>query len=113
MASPSSQTERRAEKDRPESGPVAASGPALEDRLAEAMAEAWKRGEHLLAEELLARYPELAQSPESAVRLIYEEICLREEFGAAQPLDEILGRFPQWRAELEVVLDCHQLLLPH
>ena len=46
----------------------------------------------------------------AAVRVIYEEICLREERGDKVSAAEVVRRFPQWRQELEVLLDCHGLL---
>ena len=39
-----------------------------------------------------------------------EEICLRREFGKDVARAEILRRFPQWQAQLEILLDCHQIL---
>jgi serine/threonine protein kinase/Tfp pilus assembly protein PilF len=81
-------------------------------RLAEEMTAAWRRGERPCAEDYLARYPQLTDEPEAAVQLIYEEICLREEFGLKLASSEVIRRFPQWQAELSVILDCHQLLRP-
>jgi serine/threonine protein kinase len=82
---------------------------ALAERLAEAMADSWREGERPLAEEFLERHPEVAEHPRAAARLIYEELCLRE--GEGEPISsEIVGRFPQWRNELEMLLDCHYLV---
>src|SRR4051795_3973016 len=67
---------------------------------AEAMVAAWRRGERPRAEEFLARVPGLGE--EAALRLIYEEICLRQEAGLEVDPDEFVARFPRWRAELEV-----------
>jgi serine/threonine protein kinase len=85
---------------------------ALAARLAEDMARRWRQGERPLAEEYLAHYPEVRGDPEAAIDLIHEEICLREEHGVPAATPEILSRFPQWRAELEVLLGCHRLLEP-
>jgi serine/threonine protein kinase len=82
----------------------------LAGRLAAEMGAAWRRGRRPRAEEFLTRHAELSACPEAAVQLVYEEVCLRQEFGPAATAGEILGRFPQWRAELEVLLDCHRLL---
>src|SRR4051794_19195833 len=49
--------------------------------LLEAMGAAWERGERPPAEDFLARPPEVRDHPEAAVRVIYEEICLRQEHG--------------------------------
>ncbi|MDR3638012.1 MAG: serine/threonine-protein kinase [Isosphaeraceae bacterium] len=77
----------------------------------EALAAAYRRGERLAAEELLELGPPLGA--EAAVRLIYEEVCLRREAGEDVPTAEVVGRFPQWRAQLELVLDADRLLRPH
>jgi serine/threonine protein kinase/tetratricopeptide (TPR) repeat protein len=74
------------------------------------LAGAWQRGEFLTAETLLDRHPEVRANPVAAVRLIYEEVCLREERGQAVSAEEVVRRFPHWRRELEVLLDCHDLL---
>jgi serine/threonine protein kinase len=78
--------------------------------LAAEMAERWQAGDAALAEEFLARHPELSDDPEAAIQLIYEEICLRQEYGQEASAAQVLCRFPQWRAPLEVLLECHRLL---
>ena len=77
----------------------------------EAMVAAWQRGERPLAEKFLASLAE--SGDEAAIRLIYEEVCLRQEAGLEVDPAEILGRFPRWQAELEVLLDCHRLFQMH
>jgi serine/threonine protein kinase/tetratricopeptide (TPR) repeat protein len=72
------------------------------------MATAWERGDRVTAAELIARHPEL--DTEAAIRLIYEEICLRREAGLAVDLDEVIRRFPRWANELRDLLDCDRLL---
>jgi serine/threonine protein kinase/Tfp pilus assembly protein PilF len=79
-------------------------------RQVEAMVAAWRRGERPSAEEFLAHHPEF--DSEAALRLIYEEVCLRQEAGAEVPRAELVRRFPRWKAQLELLLDCHRLLLP-
>jgi serine/threonine protein kinase/lipoprotein NlpI len=86
------------------------SGESLEARLTEEMAEAWKHGKCARAEDFLAAHPELWNQPEAAVDLIYEEICLRREYGQEVGRAEILQRFPQWQSQLEILLDCLQIL---
>src|SRR5438132_493615 len=83
---------------------------ALAQRLAEHMVERWRWGERPLTEEYLEGHPELRAQPEAAIELIYEEICLRREYGQAFATADVLERFPQWRAQLQVLLDCHELL---
>jgi eukaryotic-like serine/threonine-protein kinase len=75
-----------------------------------AMASAWSRGEHVSAEELLACHPGLGD--EAAIRLIYEEVCLRRESGQDVATTEVLNRFPRWKDELEVLLGCDRMLRP-
>jgi eukaryotic-like serine/threonine-protein kinase len=75
-----------------------------------AMASAWARGEPVSAGELLAGHPELGD--EAAIRLIYEEVCLRREAGQEIATTEIVNRFPRWKDELEVLLGCDRMLRP-
>jgi serine/threonine protein kinase/Tfp pilus assembly protein PilF len=84
----------------------------LTSRLGREMADRWRHGDRVPAEEILAGHTELLRQPEAAVRIIYEEICLREEFGEKTAVVEVAQRFPQYREQLEVVMDCHQLLKP-
>ncbi len=79
-------------------------------RLIDGMAAAWARGEPIGAEEILAGNPGLGE--ESAIRLIYEETCLRREAGQEVPTTEVLNRFPRWKGQLEVLLGCDRLLRP-
>jgi serine/threonine protein kinase/tetratricopeptide (TPR) repeat protein len=76
------------------------------------MARRWQEGERPRTEEFLERHPELREQPEAAIQLICEEICLREDHGEAIAPSEMYRRFPQWRPQLEVVLDCHRLFRP-
>ena len=76
----------------------------------QAMASAWSRGERLSAEELMARHPGLGD--EAAIRLIYEEVCLRRDSGHDIATTEVVNRFPRWKDELEVLLGCDRMLRP-
>ena len=76
------------------------------------MSSAWKGGRQAGAEEYLAQYPVLRNDPETAVRLIYEEICLRQEAGEANASSQVVARFPEFRTDLEVFLECYRLLGP-
>lgn len=84
----------------------------LLSRLAREMTERWQRGEQVPAEEFLNRCPELWTRSDAALRLIYEEICLRQDHGQANAALQVMERFPQWRSELRLLLDCHRLLEP-
>ena len=75
------------------------------------LANAWREGKIASVEQFFAEYPESAAKSEIAVRLIYEEFCLRQEAGQPVEPQEILNRFPRWKSKLEIVLDCHQLVL--
>jgi serine/threonine protein kinase len=83
---------------------------ALAATLADAMASAWERGERTRAEDLLARHPEVADCPEAAVRLIYEEVLLRRELGDEPSPAELRERFPRWHDELAMLLACDRLV---
>jgi serine/threonine protein kinase len=90
---------------------VHALGPdSLAERLAEDMRRRWDRGERPRAEDYLDSHPELWEHPEAAAELIYEEICLRQDAGEPAATGEVLRRFPQWAAQLRVMLDCHLAL---
>jgi eukaryotic-like serine/threonine-protein kinase len=103
---------------RADDGPVteALASPSGDDKLAgllvAEMIQRWRRGERPLPEEFLDRHPSLWERPEAAADLIYEELCLRQEFGVDVPVEQVLARFPQWRRQLEVLFDCQRVLGP-
>ncbi len=76
----------------------------------EKMADQWQAGQPVTAEQCLAEHPDIKLDPESAVRIVYEEFCLRQEAGEHVDSAEYYRRFPQWQDELAVVLQCHHLL---
>ena len=76
----------------------------------QAIASAWARGEDIAVEEILERRPGL--KTEDAIRLVYEEVCLRREAGQGVSTAEVVSRFPQWKEELEILLGCDRLLRP-
>jgi serine/threonine protein kinase/tetratricopeptide (TPR) repeat protein len=80
------------------------------ESLAAQMAADWAQGERLPAEHYLEQNPELLDQPEEAVRLIYEEVCQRQERGEEVTAEELGRRFPRWADELAVMLDCHRLV---
>lgn len=82
----------------------------LASALAEEMAQRWQQGQAPVAEDYLRQHPQLGEHPSAALRLIYEEVCLRQEQGQADAPALILERFPQWQAELEGILNCHELI---
>ena len=84
------------------------SSASLTTQLVEEMVAAWRHGERPAAESFLARHPNFGT--ESALRLIHEEVCLRHEVGLEVVAADVVNRFPQWRAELELLLDCQRLM---
>ena len=90
--------------------PSSPSDSSLTDRLADELGRAWRAGERPIVEDYLARHPELLDRPEQTIELIYEEFCLRREFGEASDLADLLRRFPQWDRQLRIVVECHQFL---
>jgi eukaryotic-like serine/threonine-protein kinase len=78
--------------------------------LAAEMARRWRQGERPPAEEFLAAHPHLVDDPDAVFRLVYEELCLRQELGEPADPETLLARFPRWRPQLEVLLECHELL---
>jgi len=54
----------------------------LVEPLLKDMGAAWRRGECPSVEDYLERHPELKDNADAVLRLVCEEICLREETGA-------------------------------
>ncbi|MHB1561923.1 MAG: protein kinase family protein, partial [Isosphaeraceae bacterium] len=79
-------------------------------RLVEQFADDWRHGERPRAEAFLARHPLIADRPDAAIRIIYEEVFLRRGEGDEVTLAELADRFPRWQNELAVLLDCDRLL---
>jgi serine/threonine protein kinase/tetratricopeptide (TPR) repeat protein len=96
----------------PVQGLTPAAAESLATKLVGEMIQRWRRGERLLPEDFLGQHPGLWDHPEAAADLIYEEICLRQEYGPVVPIEQVLGRFPQWRPQLEVLFECQRLLGP-
>ncbi|MEZ6151820.1 MAG: protein kinase [Pirellulaceae bacterium] len=78
--------------------------------LVDELARAWRDGQSLRIEELLQRHPESVDQSDVIIPLIYEELCLREESGEVVQRQEYARRFPRWREQLEMLLDCYELL---
>jgi eukaryotic-like serine/threonine-protein kinase len=82
------------------------------ERAVEELRQRWAQGDKALAEEFFSRDPALLQDQSAAIDLIYEEICVREGAGQAGAWEEAFERFPEWRAQLQALRACHQLLQP-
>jgi serine/threonine protein kinase len=74
------------------------------------MDDQWRAGNPRPAEAWFEELPQLKANAEDAVRIVYEEFCLREEAGEQPDSAEFYRRFPQWHEELAVVLQCHDML---
>src|SRR5438270_6498422 len=83
---------------------------ALVEGLLDDMRRRWQAGERPVAEDYLARHPQLRDRPDAAAELIYEEVCLRQEYREGGTASDVVRRFPQWRDELRVLLNFHRLL---
>jgi serine/threonine protein kinase len=83
---------------------------ALIDRLVAEMSASWHNGRRVRAEDLLRPHIWIDGHPLAALRLIHEECCLRQEQGETLAVEEIVRRFPQWREQLQVMLECQRLL---
>ena len=77
-------------------------------REVEAMIAAWERGAEVTAQDVLDGRAEV--DAESAIRLIYEETCLRREAGQQVGTAEVVARFPRWGAELRALFECDRLI---
>jgi WD40 repeat protein len=83
----------------------------LEQLLRSACSDLGRRirsGEGCSAEEYLTRNPELAAKPDLAIELIYTEYVVRAELNQDVSYDDWLTRFPQWRADLEQLIEVHR-----
>src|SRR5580692_11396371 len=60
----------------------------------------WQAGQRVAAEDYLRRCPELGDSPDAVVDLIYGEFLIRDESGEAPTQQEFLDRFPQYAGSL-------------
>src|SRR5262249_7361375 len=65
----------------------------------------WQKGERILAETYLERYPALQADPPCVLELIYHEILLRQELGETPQLEEYRHRFPQLAPQLEPLFE--------
>ncbi len=69
-------------------------------RLAEEMAAAWRCGRRPGVEEVFAAHADLWANREALLRLVCEEICLRQEAGEEIALAEWTARFPELQVEI-------------
>ncbi|MGE3775853.1 MAG: protein kinase, partial [Pirellulaceae bacterium] len=69
-------------------------------------------GERDALEKILAARPELAADEETAMELVYAEVLAREDEGCPPSVDELAGRFPQWRQRITRLLQVHAVFSP-
>jgi WD40 repeat protein len=72
--------------------------------------ERWHRGDHVLAESYLARFPPIAKDVEIARDVIFNEYLVRERLGEKVALDEFLRRFPNHAEALRSQIELHQAM---
>ena len=98
----------------PDDAPRPSRAPTPVEAAAERLAAAWPTtggpGADAGVEELLAGHPEIRDNPRAAVRLIYEEVCLRQDEGP-EPVDRRDPRpVPPLPRRARILLACHRLL---
>ncbi|HVX15010.1 MAG TPA: serine/threonine-protein kinase [Pirellulales bacterium] len=103
---------RQAAADRPaaDSCQPADSIISLAQGLADDLARRWAQGERPRTEEYLAHHPQLAERPDAALELIYEEMCQQLHAGDDPRASAWLLRFPRWQPQIEKLLACRDLL---
>ena len=77
--------------------------------LARQLSAQWRQGRRLSVEQFLAELADSELETAATVRLICEEIWLREEAGEKVEAAELLERFPHLQTELELLLACYGL----
>src|SRR6516165_9987460 len=97
-----------AEPQAPRGGSSFVAAAPLEQELEDVLA-AMRHSAHPRAEEFLQRLTGLRD--QDAIRIVYEEACLRIERGEASVTAEVLARFPRWGPELGLLLECKRLLM--
>lgn len=91
--------------ERPQADAALADSPSPLVRLLAEMQAEWRAGGAPHVESIFQRHPELRESPEAALRLIYEEICQRRALGDDVLLGELYNRFPQWYTQLQGLVE--------
>ena len=81
----------------------------LESLIAD-MTRDWREGKRPLAEDYFNRHPWLWNHPQAAIELIYEEVCLRSQYQDTACWEQIVERFPQWKDQLQLLLECHHIV---
>jgi serine/threonine-protein kinase len=74
--------------------------------------ERWSRGERVLVESYLEKWPLVRADQERALDLIYHEFLLREQRGEAPDPAEYGRRFPHWAEPLRLLFEVHRAMPP-
>jgi serine/threonine protein kinase/WD40 repeat protein len=70
----------------------------------------WQEGDRIVIEAYFALHPRLLADETSALRVIYNEVLLRETVGESPQLDEYARRFPQFAGPLAPLFEVHRAL---
>ncbi len=70
----------------------------------------WQAGESILSEWYLERFPELLQSPDYAIDLVFGEYLQRRRLGELVESDFFAARFPLLAVEVHRQIEFHELL---
>ncbi len=70
----------------------------------------WREGERIVTESYFALHPRLLADLTSALKMVYNEVLLREAEGDGPHLDEYVGRFPQFADQLPPLFEVHRAL---
>ena len=82
------------------------------DALLDDQSRRWRKGDSALVEGYLHDHPELQASEDYLLDLIYHEVVLRTQRGAAPDLEEYLKRFPHLEDQLRLQFQIHQVISP-
>ena len=82
----------------------------LVGRLRAEQVESWRRGEQTRVEELITAAPDLLNTADGLLDLIYSELLLREEAGEHPAADEFVARFPALADEIRRQFAIHAAL---
>jgi serine/threonine protein kinase/WD40 repeat protein len=84
----------------------------LLDTLLAEQGRSWRRGERLMAEQLLDRYLARVTDIPGAASLVYHEFVLRQQLGEAPAFEDYLSRFAPYAEELLRLREAEEFILP-
>ena len=89
---------------------VSATPSELTALLCAELAQCWKLGDQVPAEQFFEKYPAVLIARDDAVDLIYAEYLERERAGQTATADQYASRFPLFADELRAQIEFHQAL---